>query len=140
MAGLEVRQKGALLDGRAPARIAGVFRSWLQGTMRFARDYARSIAPVLTGTYRRSIVFRTRIRARMLEGEMYSTDVAGKVRVIEDGFPARPLKRQPKSGGLRMGKGREGRKVFHRTEQHTRGLFRTQQRTLEVELARELAK
>jgi hypothetical protein len=140
MAGYEIRQKGALLDGRAPRVVARVFRSWLQGALRFARDYARSIAPVLTGAYRRSLIFRTHLRAGLASGELYSTDIPGKVRVIEYGFPPRPLARQPKSGGVRMGKGRAARMVFHRTEQHTRGLFRTQARVLEAELVKELAR
>jgi hypothetical protein len=141
MAGYEIRQKGALLDGRAPRVVARVFRSWLQGALRFARDYARSIAPVVTGTYRRSIIFRTRLRAGLVEGDLYSTDVPGKVRVIEYGFPPRLRKRQPKTiAGPFITKGREARMVFHRTEQHTRGLFRTQARVLEAELVKELAR
>lgn len=131
MAGLEVRSRGAILTGQGGAVVTRVFRSWLQGSLRFARDYARSIAPVLTGRYRRSLIFRTRItRAGELSGELYSTDTPGKVAVIEEGHPPRGPK----------GKGRAGVHVFRRTEQATRGLFRTQARALEIELARELTK
>jgi hypothetical protein len=141
MAGYEIRQKGALLDGRAARVLARVLFHRVQGMTRFARDYGRSIAPILTGTYWRSLVFRTRPRGPLVEGTMYSTDVPGKVRVIEYGFPPRLKKRQPKkTAGPFRTKGREPRLVFHRTEQHMRGLFRTQTRALEVELARELSK
>jgi hypothetical protein len=138
MARVEVKSKGAIFDGRYPGLIDRRLRVWTQGVMRLGRDFARSIAPVLTGTFQRSIRYRTWVRKHRLDAEIYSTDVAGKVRVIEDGFPPRPLKRQPKSGGVRMGKGREGRKVFERTHARLNSLVRSQARLLEVQLAKDL--
>ena len=140
MAGIEVRQRGVILTGQGGAVTARVLRRWLAGVFRVTRDYARGIAPVLTGRYRSSLIYRTHQRGAVVSGEMYSTDIPGKVRVIEYGFPPRPLARQPKKGPTRMGKGRKPVYVFRRTEQHTRGLFRTQTRLLETELARELTK
>lgn len=140
MAGVEVKSKGAILDGRWPGVVDTRLRRWTQGVMRLGRDYARSIAPVLTGTYRRSLRYRTALRRHVLTAELYSTDVPGKVRTIEDGFPPRPLKRQPKKGPTRMGKGREGRKVFERTHARLNSLLRTQARILETQLAKDLTR
>lgn len=147
-AGIEVRAKGPLFDGRASRVVEQQTRKWLQGVLRYGRDYARSVAPVLTGTFRSSIVYRTRIGRAGIEGEVASGDVLGKVKVIERGFPARPLARQTKKGAiptdgsfgptLRYGKGRKGVFVFRRTFSRMEGLFASQSRSLAADISKEL--
>jgi hypothetical protein len=131
MAGIEITSRGTLLDGRAAGVVGTQLRAWTQGTLRLLRDHARSIAPVLTGRYRQSITYRTRmVGANGVEGELSSTDVPGKTRVIEYGFPAaRPDLR-----------GRQGRFVFQKTAMHGAGLLNSQARVLETTLARELSR
>jgi hypothetical protein len=130
MAGIEIRQRGKLLDGSASRAVPSVVRSWTQGTLRLFRDYARSIAPVKTGVFRSSITYRTEIRNNLVEGQLSSTDVAGKTRSIEYGFPpARPDLM-----------GRQGVYVFRRTFEKGQGLLRSQERVLEANLARELSR
>ena len=131
MAGITVKSTGALLDGRYPTVIPSVLRRWTQGVFRDMQKFAREIAPVDTGRYRASLVFRTRQSGMRVEGELYSTDIAPKVAVIERGYdPAGPR------GHYR----RRGVYVFRRTFDRSQGLLRSQERVLASDLARELSR
>lgn len=141
MPGIEVTSRGLLTSDAWRSVVPRTVARWLRGVMEFGQRYARSIAPVLTGTFRRSItVSRVRVVGSRMTAELYSTDVPGKVRVIEDGFEPRPLARQPKSGPTRMGRGRVGVRVFARTHLRVRGLIATQGERLASEVARELTR
>lgn len=126
--GIEVRSRGHLLDGTAPVAVRRASRRWLQGTLTLVRDFGRSIAPVLTGRFKGSIRYRTRDGAGGVEGEVYSDDVPGKVKVIERGFP-------PARAGL---KGRVGRYVFKRSFDRFHGLLASQEHVLVAEYQKEL--
>ena len=127
--GVEIRQRGPLLDGRAKTIVPATLRRWVQGTLRRMQAHARSIAPVLTGRYRTSLRYRTRVAGNIVEGTLYSDDVPGKVRVIEFGFPPRTPKH----------KGRVGRYVFKRTYDRYSGLLASQARVLKSDLVRDLS-
>jgi hypothetical protein len=140
MAGIELKSTGALLDGRYRTVVPATLRRWVQGVLEETKRYARLISPVLTGRYRRSHRYRTTARGWDVRAEMFSDDIPGKVRVIEDGFPPRPLKRQPKRGPVRMGKGRKAERVYARSYTRMRGIYATQARLLESQLAKDLTR
>lgn len=141
---IDVRSRGALFDGTAPEKIQATMRRWLQGYLDYVKRTAQALARERaydTGRYMRGFRFETRVdRFLGLTGQLYNDDVPGKVNVIERGFPARPLARQPKSGGVRMGKGRKGTYIFQDTSDRTRGLVVPQSSMLGAELVRELGR
>lgn len=131
MPGIEIRSTGPLLDGRYKRVVPAELRRWSRGTLGAGRDYARRIAPVDTGTFRASIRVRTSAKGWSVRGDLFSTDIPGKVHVIEAGYdPAGPR------GHYR----RRGVYVFRRTYDYLRGLVSTQARVLGANLATALTK
>lgn len=101
-------RRGVWLTGRVESVTRPAARVGLNRLLSKARQFARIIAPVLTGRYRASLLYKTDLTDYGASGELYSTDNPEKVRIIEYGFPpARPDLR-----------GRRPRLVFTQTAAH----------------------
>ena len=94
-----VTNKGPVVSGRISETMAQAQRKWLTGVLRTLRDDVRILGPRDTGAFARSVVYRTRRRGMIVEGEVYSTDSPdGKVAVIE--FGRLPGRKMPPRGAL----------------------------------------
>jgi hypothetical protein len=128
--GIEISTTGPLLDGRGTAAINRAVRRFVERGVHEARERMRLVAPVLTGAYRRSLRTRVVTRGMVTTGTIYSSDIPGKVRVIEHGFP-------PRRPGL---KGRRPRHVFraglNRANEYVRQAGPTVTATIATELNR----
>ena len=98
-----ITTEGPLFDPGAGLRMTAISRNWLQIEMKFLRTFARSIAPVKTGQYQRSIVFRTLATAAGAEGRVFSN---------YEGTPAEVIANVIEFGSSR---GHRPRRVFGRT-------------------------
>lgn len=102
----DVEQRGVIFTGQAPTVVRNEAGRWMIDALSDMRRYAQGIAPVDTGAYRSSLTATPpRQVGGAIEAMLFSTDIPGKVKVIEFGFPAaRPDL-----------KGRAGVFVFRRT-------------------------
>ena len=150
------RTHGPLFDGSANRRVGSVSRRWMQGVARVTRDTARQYAPVATGGFRASIVYRTYLKRGEVHGDVFSTMPEEAVNTIEHGrAPGKPM---PPPGSLRAWlavkgidsraefaiarkiarEGYFGHFVFTRAFVKCRGLLNSQTNNLAVQIAREL--
>lgn len=127
---VNTNEVGAVLDGTAHETIMRFTLGRIGAYIDRALIWARSISPVLTGTFRSSFAYQTRRTPTGAEGLIWNTDTPGKVRVIEYGFP-------PARADLR---GRAPRHVFAGTVDHMEQVLIADGARLTVELVREVSR
>lgn len=104
---IKIHSETAFDDGgRGAVRsIVNATRGWARGVGRYGRDLWRSFVPTVTGTYEKTIVYRTKPRADEVAIEIASTMDERAALAIEFGrkpYPGQPEKRPPAAPGSHL--------------------------------------